>query len=169
LRILALIAIILLLSFILSIIALQTVYEDRTDEIEIDLSNGVYEPIYSIYGYPIDVIDYNASLDIVSKCPCTVNVSLIKFKSLKNYTCTSTSFILEPYDNLTDIEIEGLDTILVIEPHNCSLIARIRYTIEYRPYLILAIPSFILLLVATVLLINIILGRGIARISKRET
>ena len=165
-KIFAIIAVILLFALALSMLALQSTYETRIDTVELDLTNGVYEPIYIIYDYTDSSMPYNATMEIRSYCPCTVNISFIKVYPVGNFTYYNV--VIGPYQSFKDIEIYGLDTIMSIQPYNCSLVARLSYTIEHKPYIILALPSFILLLIATIMLINITMRKTLKRIKRYE-
>lgn len=163
-KIFIIIAAILLIALALSIVALQSIREKHTDTIELDLSNGVYEPIYAIYGYTDSYMPHNASLEIRSYCSCAINVSFIKIYSVGNFTYHSIT--IEPFRSYKNIRIYGLDTIISIQPYNCSLVAKLSYTIEHRPYIVLALPSFILLLIATIILINTTMQKTLRRIHR---
>ncbi len=151
-RYILLLFIVLFSSLILSVISLTTYTETRHDTIEVSLSNGLRASLYEIFGYNSDLEIRDVVINITSFCDEPINVSILKVD--ENYTIEE--YVLEPYSSIQNIKCVDMYSILSIGKHNCSIRLDTYYEIEHKPYLLLALPAFILFIIGSVLVFGMI-------------
>ncbi len=144
---------ILFLGLMFSILSLTSYVESRSDSIVIDLSNGVNKDLYEIYGYDSSLSIYDVRVNLTSYCDQPVNVTFV-IASGKNYIVKN--YTIKPYGEINNIYCDTMYTLMRVSNYSCTLKMNASYKIEHQPYLILALPAFILLIIATTLIFRMI-------------
>ncbi|MCD6489022.1 MAG: hypothetical protein J7K21_07370 [Desulfurococcales archaeon] len=138
----------LLIALWMSLLALKTEVCTEKYYKELDLSRGILEPIWNLYGLTPDTpILGNTTMEFTSKYNCSAEVSLVKSKIIP--------LKIEP-NKKTTVLIDDLKTVLYSDPQNCTITVNTTIYFINRKHAYLSIPAFIITIFAgTMLLIGI--------------